>query len=119
MHKGFKHSEETRRKMSLAKQQMSESTKKKISRAQKGKVMSEEARKKISEAIKRSNRNAETKSRRTAALKKWTAERTKGQMARNAAIKAAVCAGTASLSEIGARFGISKQRVFQIIRGGR
>lgn len=43
---GLKHSDETKKKISLAKRNMSDETKKKMSNSQKGKIVSEDAKKK-------------------------------------------------------------------------
>lgn len=51
-HIGTKHSEETKQKISTAKHNMSDETKRKISEALKGRTLSEETKRKISEARK-------------------------------------------------------------------
>ncbi|MBT6472525.1 MAG: hypothetical protein HOK52_14840 [Candidatus Marinimicrobia bacterium] len=51
-HKGRKHSEETKEKMSASKKNMSPETKARISAAQKDKKISEETKAKISAALK-------------------------------------------------------------------
>jgi hypothetical protein len=51
--KGKTHTGETKKKMSIAKQNMSEETRLKMSEAKKGRKLSEETRLKISEAHKR------------------------------------------------------------------
>ena len=66
---GKKHSDETRRKMSDAKKNMSEETRKKISVGHKGKHYSEEHKKKISEAKKGKPKSEEHKKKLSKALK--------------------------------------------------
>jgi 5-methylcytosine-specific restriction endonuclease McrA len=69
--KGFKHSEETKRKMSFAhkKEKLSKETRQKMSEAQKGKKLSEETRQKTSEARKKENLSEETRRKRSETMK--------------------------------------------------
>lgn len=66
---GVKHSAETRKRMSLAKQQMTEETKRKMSEANKGRKLSEEHKRRISEGRKGRKFTEETKKKMSLASK--------------------------------------------------
>ena len=68
-------SEETRRKMSAAKQNMSEVTKRKMSKSQKGRVISEEHKRKLSAANRGKTTSEEHKRKLSEAAKKRWAKR--------------------------------------------
>ena len=63
----MKLSEETKRKMSIAKKNMSEETKRKIAEGNKGKILSEETKRKMS--IAKKNMSEETKRKMSIAKK--------------------------------------------------
>ena len=128
--KGFKHSEETRKKLSEARKgkHHTEETKKKMSEAQKGKPKSEETKKKLSEANKGKHHSEEAKKKMSESRKgkdnhrigKHHSEETKAKMSESRK-KKVYCLETnktyPSVKQCAEELGLNKSSISNVCNG--